>query len=170
MTTTSQDQDGSTQNAGRTAGASSGRGKAAEAYQAARERTSAVYTVARERAGTALDTARDGAARARRRTADQVDANPMIAIGGGLALGALLATLLPRTRREDQLLGKTGRRITDTAREATRAAREAGREQLDALGISKAAARRKLEEFTDHAVAAVESSASAAAKKARKKK
>ena len=161
MTTTSQDQSGRTETADRAA--HPGRARAAEAYQSARDRTTAAYAAARERAGTALGSAR-------RKTADQIDANPLIAIGGGLALGALLAALLPKTRREDALLGKAGRRINDTAREATRAARDAGREQLDALGISKDAARRKLEEFTSKAVAAVENSASAAAKKTRKRK
>lgn len=162
MTTTIQDNDMSAEerrSGARTNKLVAARESAADAYQTARDRTSAAYAAARERAS-----------RVSRRTADGVDANPMIALAGGLAIGALAAALLPKTRREEQLMGTAGRRITDTAREATRAAREAGREQLDALGISKEAARRKLDEFTDRAVSAVESSASAAAKKVKTKR
>jgi ElaB/YqjD/DUF883 family membrane-anchored ribosome-binding protein len=134
------------------AGGSEGaRSRAAEAYQAARERTSAAYASARE-----------GAQKAGRRTAEGIESNPVAAVVGGLALGAVAAALLPRTRREEDLLGDVGRKLTDTAREAARAAREAGREQLDELGLSRDAARRKLDEFTDRAVAAVGSSATAA--------
>lgn len=165
MTTTIQDKD--TRQARPSGGADDGpasrlasvRESAADAYQTARERTNAAYTAARERAS-----------RVSRRTADEVDANPMIALAGGLVLGALAAALLPKTRREEKLLGTAGRRITDTAREASRAAREAGREQLDALGISREAALRKLDEFSDRAVSAVESSASAVAKKVKNKR
>jgi len=135
------------------------RESAADAYQAARVRTSAAYAAARE-----------SASRVGRRTADEVDANPMIALAGGLIVGALAAALLPRTRSEEKLIGAAGRRVTDKAREATRAAREAGRDQLDALGISREAARRKLDEFTDRAVSAVKGSNVTAAKKTKAKR
>lgn len=170
MTTTQDISETKDSASGGASNTSPGRERAAQAYQAARERTSAAYAAARERAGSALESARDTASRAGRRTADEVDANPMIALAGGLAIGALVAALLPKTRREDALLGTAGRRINETAREAGRAAREAGREQLDILGISREAARRKLDEFTGRAVSAVESSAKSAAKKVKSKK
>ena len=132
---------------------------AADAYQTARERTSAAYAAART-----------GASKVGRRTADEVQANPMIALAGGLVLGAIAAAFIPRTRGEAKLLGAAGRRINDSAREATRVARKAGKEHLDALGISREAARRKLDEFTDRAVSAIGSSAGPAAKKARGKR
>jgi hypothetical protein len=106
--------------------------KAADAYQAARERTAAAYATARERAGTAYETAG-------RKTSQGIEANPVAAVVGGLAVGAIIAALLPRTEREDELLGTTGRKITDTARDAARAAREAGRQQLDEVGLTKKA-------------------------------
>lgn len=111
---------------------------AADAYQAARDRTATVYSSAR-------DTARD----AGRRAAEGVEGNPMAVVVGGLALGALAAAFLPATRRERDLFGKVGRRVNDTAREAARAAREAGREQLD--------------DFTDKAMEAVRASTAGAA-------
>jgi hypothetical protein len=117
---------------------------AADAYRSARERTSAAYSAVRERAGAVSQ-----------RTAESLDAAPMAAVIGGLALGAIAAALLPRTRREEELLGSVGRRINDSARDAVRAARDAGRDQLDG--------------FTDRAVSALRSSAGAAADSVRKR-
>src|SRR5665213_871824 len=80
--------------------------RAADAYQAARERTSAFY-------GSARDSARD----AGRRTVEGIESNPMAVVVGGLALGVLIGALVPGSRRERELFGPVGRRITDTARE-----------------------------------------------------
>ena len=130
---------------------------ARQAYESARERTAAAYAAARERAGTAYE-------KAGRRAGDGIDANPVAAVVGGLALGAIVATLLPRTRREDALLGTVGRKLNDGAREAARAARDAGRGQLDELGLSRDGLKSRLDEFTDRAVGAVKSSAAARGK------
>jgi hypothetical protein len=130
--------------------------KAADAYQAARERTAAAYATARERAGTAYETAG-------RKTSQGIEANPVAAVVGGLAVGAIIAALLPRTEREDELLGTTGRKITDTARDAARAARETGRQQLDEIGLSKEGLLSRLDGITDQAVGVAKSSAGAAA-------
>ena len=48
-------------------------------------------------------------------------------------VGALAAFLLPRTEREDKLLGTTGKKITTAAREAAQRGLDAGREQLDEI-------------------------------------
>jgi ElaB/YqjD/DUF883 family membrane-anchored ribosome-binding protein len=127
-----------------------------ETYESARERTSAAYAAARERAGSAYESAG-------RRASEGVDANPLIAVAGGLALGAILGALLPRTRREEDMLGPVGRRLNDGARDAARAAREAGRKQIDELGLSRDGIKRRLDEFSDRAAGAVRSSAGAAA-------
>jgi hypothetical protein len=126
---------------GRLAAVSDG---AADAYRAARERTLSAYEAAR---GTARS--------AGRKTVEGVEANPVAAVVGGLALGALAAALLPKTKREQAMLGDVGRRINDTAREAARAAREAGKEQIGELGFSRDAVQRRLDGLTDAAVGAV---------------
>ena len=100
--------------------------RATEAYDGARERAIEAYDSARERAADAGVKARDGIGQA-----------PLIALGGGLALGALLAALLPKTRTEDKLLGPYGERITGGAKAAADAAREAGREKLTELNITR---------------------------------
>jgi ElaB/YqjD/DUF883 family membrane-anchored ribosome-binding protein len=113
---------------------------AADAYQTARERTAAAYSSARETAASAG-----------RRAADGIDGNPMAALVGGLALGAIVGVLVPLSRQERQAFGSAGRRLNDTAREALLAARDAGKKELDG--------------FTDQALDAVKASASAAAGK-----
>lgn len=129
--------------------ASNARSKASDAYYAARERTS-----------TAYGTAREGASRARQRTSDGIDANPVAALLGGLVLGGVLAAVLPKTRREEEMLGDYGRKINERAREAARAAKEAGTNKLDELGYNRENARTKLEtlrsDFADIAGAAAQ--------------
>jgi ElaB/YqjD/DUF883 family membrane-anchored ribosome-binding protein len=132
--------------------ASAARTRAADAYSAARERTSSAYS-----------TARDSASRATQRTAESINSNPEAAILGGLALGAVLAALLPKTQRESEAFGQVGRRITDTAREAARAAREAGLGQLEEAGLTKEGAKQKLSDIASRASEAARTSASAAA-------
>ena len=143
------------ENGGRTAAAR-------QAFESARERTAAAYATARERAESAYQTAG-------RRASEGIESNPVAAVVGGLALGAIVAALLPRTSREEELLGSAGRRITDTAREAARAAREAGRQQLDELGLTKEGLRARLDGITDQAVGVAKSSAGAAAGTVKKK-
>ena len=96
--------------------------RAAEAYESTRARTSATFAGVRERA-----------AGAGRRASEEIEAYPMAAVAGGLALGALVAAVLPRTEREAQLLGSVGTRINDAAREATRSAVDAGRAQVEEI-------------------------------------
>ena len=129
---------------------------ARQAFESARERTSAAYATAREKAGSAYETAG-------RKTSQSIESNPVAAVVGGLAIGAIVAALLPRTSREDELLGTVGRKITDSAREAANAAKEAGKGQLDELGLNRDGLQSKLNAFTDRAVGAVRSSAGAAA-------
>ena len=169
MSTTDARATASTTNSGAGTGTDGGGGRlsgvrqsASEAYEAARDRTASAYEAARARAGGAYESARGTAASAGRRTAQGIDANPMAAVVGGLALGVIAGALLPRSRREEELIGPVGRKVTDTAREAARAARDAGRQQIDELGLSRDGVTRRLNEFTDKAVGAVRSSASAA--------
>ena len=165
MTSTTDDRPASASATNSGAGAdgndSHGRSAAArQAFEAARERTAAAYATAREAAGNAYETAG-------RKASQGIDSNPVAAVVGGLAIGAIVAALLPRTNREEELLGPVGRKINDSAREAARAAKEAGRGQLDELGLSRDGLQTKLNEFTDRAAGAVKSSAGAAAGAAR---
>lgn len=105
-----------------TAGAAGAR--AGEAYAAARERTLSAYGTARERAGSAYEATRGG-----------LDANPVAALAGGLAVGAILAAVLPRSRAETELLGVAGRKLKEGLQQAAGAAKESGIAKLDELGV-----------------------------------
>lgn len=144
-------------------GLDTARARAGDTYVAARERTSSAAHAVRSRAGSAYGTARESASKVRSGTAEGIESSPMAALAGGLALGALLAAVLPKSQREEELLGQYGRRVTDAAREAARAAREAGTSKLDELGLNKEAARQKLGELAEGAREAARSSATAAA-------
>lgn len=130
---------------------------------AAKLAASDAYANARDKAGELAGTARDAASQARMKTADGIDANPVAALLGGLALGALAAAVLPRTRREDELLGNVGGRINDSARDAVEAAKVAGRDKLDELGINKDAAIDKAKELAQSVAGVARESATAAA-------
>ena len=115
----------------------------------------------RQRAIEAYDDARE-------RVSDTLGEAPLIALAGGIAAGALIAALLPRTRTETQLVRPTARRVKDTARAAFEAAKETGAERLDELGLSRekgeATIRSLLEGVTDAAKASGQAALDAARK------
>ncbi len=114
---------------------------------AQRGRAGDVYDTARTTAVDAYDAARDKAAAAKAKAGDGIDEAPLIALAGGLAIGVLLAAVLPRTEREDKLLGPIGERITGSARDAVDAAKEAGREKLAELNLTRDAGSSALEKI-----------------------
>jgi len=115
------------------------RARAAEVFETARERTASAYETARERASAVT-----------RQATEQMSVYPVAAVVGGFALGALIATLLPRSEREQHLLGKTGRRITGAAREAAQKGFDAGKTQFEEI---RAKAAQKVGEAVSEAVA-----------------
>ena len=120
------------------AGGSPSRGRAADAYQAARERTYSAYETARERAADVT-----------RQATEQISVYPVGAVIGGLAIGALLGFLLPASRREQELLSPTGKKITDAARNAAQRGIDAGKEQI---GEIRSRAAQKVGEAVVEAV------------------
>jgi hypothetical protein len=116
----------------------------------ARGRTAGVFETARERTASAYETARDRASAVTRQATEQMSVYPVAAVVGGFALGALVATLLPRTEREEKLLGRTGRRLTGAAREAAQKGIDAGKEQIEDI---RAKAAQKVGEAVSEAVA-----------------
>lgn len=123
---------------------------------------STVSPGARERAVAAYDSARERAAEAGERARKGLGEAPILALGGGLALGALIAALLPKTKTEERLLGGVGGRLTDAARDATAAAKEAGREKLSELNITREAGKGAVQNLIDGFTEAARSSGQAA--------
>ncbi|MBN8807254.1 MAG: hypothetical protein J0I47_03305 [Sphingomonas sp.] len=116
------------------------------------------------RVETALSTARDAANDALHETRKAAEANPLAAVGAGIAIGLVIGALLPKTKREDELLGATGRRLTNAASEAVGAAREAAKAELATLPLSKDAARAQVSKLVDQAAGALAAAGNAALK------
>jgi len=124
---------------------------------------------ARRRAIDAFGSARDGVTNARQRTSNQLGEAPLIALAGGLAAGALIAALLPRTERETKALRPVGKRVTETAKAAVNAAKDAGSQRLTELGLTPERGSETLRSIFEGATDAAKSSAQAALSAARAK-
>lgn len=109
----------------------------------------------RERAIEAYDSARQKAV-------GGLEEAPLLALAGGLAVGAALAALIPATRKERELLGPVADRIKDKANDAVNAARDAGQARLDALGLTKDKGSETIRSILEGAGDAAQASAEAA--------
>ena len=81
----------------------------------------------------AAGTARDGLDEAAARTVEIIEENPLAVIAGGLAVGAIVAALIPKSRREMRLLAPVGRQITERAKGAVDSVKAGASEQIGAL-------------------------------------
>jgi hypothetical protein len=122
---------------------------------------------ARQRAADAFGSAREGVSTARQRTADGLNEAPLIAIAGGIAAGALIAALLPRTEAESKALRPVGKRLTDTAKAAAATAKDTGTQRLAELGLTPERGKDTLRSIFEGVTEAAKSSAQAALSTAR---
>ena len=106
---------------------------------------------------------------ARGRAGDTLSEAPLLAIAGGLAAGALIAALLPRTDAETKLVRPTARRVKDSARSAFNAARDTGTQRLDELGLSRDKGEETIRNLLGGLGDAARASATAAADSVRNK-
>jgi hypothetical protein len=116
----------------------------------------------RQRAIEAYESARD-------RATDTLSEAPLIAIAGGIAAGALIAALLPRSRTEERLVRPTARRVRETARAAYRAAKDTGTDRLDELGLNREKGEQTIRDLLKGVTDAARASGQAAIDAARNK-
>ncbi len=109
----------------------------------------------RERAIEAYDSAQ-------RKVTGGIEEAPLLALAGGLAAGAVLAALIPASRKERELLGPVAGRIKDRAGDAVNAARDAGQARLDELGLTRDKGTETLRTILEGAGDAAKASAEAA--------
>jgi len=124
---------------------------------------------ARQRAIEAYESARDSVSGAGKRAADTLGDAPLIALAGGIAAGALIAALLPRSRSEERLVRPTARRVKDTARAAFDAAKDTGSKRFDELGLNRQKGEETLRSLFQGVSDAAKASAEAALDAARKR-
>jgi hypothetical protein len=117
---------------------------------------------ARQRAIEAYDNAREKAV-------DTLGEAPLIALAGGIAAGALIAALLPRTRTEAQLVRPTAKRIRQSAQAAYRAAKDTGSERLNELGLTREKGEQTIQSLFQGLTDAAKASGKAAVDAARNK-
>ena len=115
----------------------------------------------RQRAIEAYEGARD-------RAADTLGQAPLLALAGGIAAGALIAALLPRTEAETRLVRPAARRVKSSARAAIDAARTTGTQQLRDRGISREKGEETIRNLIDGLGDAARASATAAVDAVRK--
>jgi hypothetical protein len=120
------------------------------------------YSTPRQRAIEAFEGARD-------RATDTLGQAPLLALAGGIAAGALIAALLPRTATETRLVRPTARRVKDSARAAFDAARDTGSQRLGELGISRDKGEETIRNLLSGLTDAAKASADAAAQAVRNK-
>ena len=111
------------------------------AVETVRDSTGKAVEAVREGAGKAIDTTSHAAQDLGERAAAAIEKSPLGVLVGGLAIGMLTGSLLPRTSGEARLLAPVGRRLTDTAKGAVDAAKDTARSEFDGLGLSRNAAK-----------------------------
>ena len=99
---------------------------------------------------------------ARRKAGGGIDESPLLALAGGIAAGAVLAALIPASRKERELLGPVAGRIKDRAGDAVSAAKDAGQARLDELGLTRDKGTETLRSILEGAGDAAKASAEAA--------
>lgn len=96
------------------------------------------------------------------RAGKAIETNPLAVIAGGIAIGLAAGALLPKTKRETELLGAAGKRLTGVAAGAAEAARDAAKAELGSLPLSKNAAKAQISKLIDQVAKAVSSAGEAA--------
>ena len=109
----------------------------------AREAVTTAIDKSRETASHAMEATCESARTAAEKAEETIEAHPIAALAGGLAIGAALGALLPRTDAEAKHLGPIGKRLSAGATAAALAARDQGKQELASLLPDKDNAKEK---------------------------
>lgn len=142
-------------------------GNSADHSDSLRDRATHAYESAVTRAGETVETSKESARDAAHKANDFIEGNPLGALAGGLALGAVVGALLPRSEREKKVLAPVGKTVSAAALAAVAAAKEAGRSELEELGLTKDAARGQAKSLFQGVVKAASHAGTAAAEAGR---
>ena len=143
--------------------------KTARSSAAARQKASVAFEKSKDAAATDVEQSKVIARQAKDKTIEGVDKSPLAIILGGIAIGAIVGALLPRTERETKILGKAGKKLNKKARKVAEAAKVAGMSQVDTLGLNGEAMRVQFRELVSKAALAVKAAGQAATDAAKEK-
>jgi ElaB/YqjD/DUF883 family membrane-anchored ribosome-binding protein len=149
--------------------ADSAKAKTARSSAAARQKASVAFEKGKDAAVTGVEQSKVIARQAKAKTIESVDKSPLAIILGGIAIGAIVGALLPRTERETKVLGKAGKKLNKKARKIAEAAKVAGMNQVDTLGLNGEAMRAQFRELVSKAALAVKAAGQAATEAAKEK-
>jgi ElaB/YqjD/DUF883 family membrane-anchored ribosome-binding protein len=144
-------------------------GRAREAGAAAKRSASTVAEKGKNAAARGVEGSKQLAKKAGKASAEGIDKNPLAIIAGGIAIGAIIGMLLPKSEREQKVLGKAGKAINDTAKRAANAAKDAGKAKVNEVGLGTDAMRDQFRDLVGKASEAVKAAGKAAADEARKR-
>lgn len=136
-------------------------------YQPDKDQTGTVTDRVVEVANTARGEVLRRADEATQATTDALESRPFGAVAGAIAIGAVVAALIPATERELKALGPMGVRLRDMAQGAFHEARKAGMAELSAAGLGLAAASDGTDGLISKLMKAVTAAATAATTSAR---
>lgn len=149
--------------------ADSATAKTSRSSAAARQKASVAFEKGKDAAVTGVEQSKVIARQAKAKTIEGADKSPLAIILGGIAIGAIVGALLPRTERETKMLGKTGKKLNKKARKIAEAAKDAGMTQVDTLGLNGEAMRAQFRELVSKAALAVKAAGQAATEAAKEK-
>ncbi|MFM7027329.1 MAG: hypothetical protein ACKOXK_01455 [Chakrabartia sp.] len=144
------------------------RTKAGQRYSQARDSAGKALEASRAKVRQGAAATRDTARAARQKAAQGLEGNPLAALAGGLAIGAIIAAFLPRTQREKKMLGPVSRSVKSTAKTAAKVAGNVAKAELVALGVSGDAARKQVRDLAGKIGKAATTAGKAATKTVRK--
>lgn len=143
--------------------------KARSATEAAKRSAAAAADKGKAAAARRVEESKKLAQKAGTVSAEGLDKNPLAIVAGGLAIGAIVGMLLPKTEREVKVLGKAGKKINETAKRAASAAKDAGKAKVSEVGLDSDALRAQFRDLVGKASEAVKAAGKAAADEARKR-
>lgn len=111
----------------------------------------------------AVETTREKAREYAHQTAHAAETNPLAVVAGGVALGALIGAIVPRSAKEKELLAPVGKRLGATALAAFAAARESGKSELKNIGLTNGAAKDQAKTLLQNVAGAAATAGKAAA-------
>lgn len=127
-----------------------------------REKTSEITRNARDKARNAIKTGKEASVKAadktieksknistaaKKKTSETMENSPLSLVAGGIAIGAIVAALLPKTEREKKILGNASRKVADGARNAANAAKAAGAAHMAEVGLDNEHLRKQAKDI-----------------------
>ena len=149
--------------------ADSAKAKTTQSSVVARKKASAAFEKGKDTAVSSVEQSKVIARQTKAKTTESIDKNPLAMIIGGIAIGAIVGALLPRTERETKILGKTGKKLNKKTRKIAEAAKLAGMSHVDTLGLNGEALRAQFKEFVSKAALALRAAGQAATEAAKEK-